>query len=272
MKRFLEWCKNTTRFLNRSSKPGKMKVGLVESLNARPLTWGFEKNPLIETVYESPKVLSEMLLRGELDTALISSVECLRNQDKLSYSLSCGVCTKTSVRSILFFHHKMDKVDLSKVLVESGSRTSVALLDLLLWKQFKRRINLIPEAPSIIKDQLKQSQGSHLLFGDNALLAEYDSSIYEVFDLAEWWNRITGLYFIFALWAYPKDKWIQDSFFLESLEFGMENIQDIIDQEKRFPSKFTYNYLMKELYYKPEAKSFQGFLQFEIELKKMGIL
>lgn len=249
-----------------------MKVGLVESLNARPLTWGIENDTSLEKVYQSPKVLNEMLLRGDLDTALISSVECLRNNDKLAYSLSCGVCGKTSVRSILFFHHRSELEELSIVTVDIGSRTSVALLELLLFKQFQRKIEVKSQDPTLIKSKLKQGLGSHLLFGDNALLAEYDENKYLVIDLAEWWNRLTGKYFIFALWAYPKDKWIEDSFFLKSLDYGLENIQDIIDQEKRFPSKFTYNYLMKELHYKPEAKNFQGFLQFEIELRNLGIL
>ncbi len=249
-----------------------MRVGLVKSLNARPLTWGIEQDANVVKIYDTPKALKDMLLKGDLDTALISSVECLRHQDILSFSLSCGVCAKTKVRSILFFMKRSEEKNLMKVFVEEGSRTSVALLDLMLTKRYNRRIELIPSTPEELMSRLKSNSDSCLLFGDSALLAEWDESNYISIDMAEWWNQLTGKYFIFALWAYPKEKWIPDSFFIKSLEFGLANIQDIIDQEKRFPAKFTYNYLMNELHYKPEAKNYQGFLEFEIELKKYGIL
>jgi chorismate dehydratase len=249
-----------------------MRVGLVKSLNARPLTWGFEQDSKVVKIYDTPKVLNEMLLNGDLDTALISSVECLRHQDKLSFSLSCGVCAKTKVRSILFFLKRSEEENLERVFVEEGSRTSVALLDLMLFKKYNRRIDLIPSTPEELMSILKSNLGSCLLFGDSALLAEWDESIYISIDMAEWWNQLTGKYFIFALWAYPKEKWIPDSFFIQSLEFGLANIQDIIEKEKRFPAKFTYNYLMNELHYKPEAKNYQGFLEFEIDLRNYGIL
>ena len=68
-----------------------MKIGIVKHLNARPLTYGFEKSGSHELVFENPSVLKDLLLKGKLDTALISSVECIRNESVLAYSTACGV-------------------------------------------------------------------------------------------------------------------------------------------------------------------------------------
>ncbi|HMY65661.1 MAG TPA: ABC transporter substrate-binding protein, partial [Leptospiraceae bacterium] len=62
-----------------------MRIGLVKHSNARPLTFGIEKSGEHSLVYENPSVLKDLLLEGKLDTALISSVECIRNRG-LSYT------------------------------------------------------------------------------------------------------------------------------------------------------------------------------------------
>lgn len=241
----------------------------MESLNARPLTWGFEKKSEHTIFRDSPKNLAERLLSGELDTALISSVECIRRRDTLGYSISCGVCARTSVRSILYFRNKKyPKHD--TVFVDSGSKTSVALLEILLELEQNLKVKTIPRPASWIQAEIQSGRNSHLLFGDNALRANWDPDQYEILDLAEWWNRLTGQFFIFALWAFPKEFPIDDRVFLQSLEFGLQNIPAIVEQENEFPKKFCLDYLTRELHYIPEDKNLTGFKLFEDYLWKFN--
>ena len=95
-----------------------MKIGVVKHLNARPLTYGFEKKGEHSIFYENPSVLKEELLKGNLDLALISSVECIRNSDVLDFSLSTGVCSSNRVRSILYFENKFQKETKNRALIE----------------------------------------------------------------------------------------------------------------------------------------------------------
>lgn len=254
-----------------------MRIGLVESINARPLTWGFEREKKHELIYSSPKVLSELLLAGQLDTALISSVEVLRNLNQLDYSRACGVCAREKVRSILFFKNKKELFPPHEFFVDWGSKTSVALFELLLRMDRGIHAHTIPTNPKIIQDSIKNGYGSHLLFGDNALSIKWDPEIFSAIDLAKWWNEKTGLYFIFALWAYPKKSPIEDEFFLNSLELTDVGIQEIINQDKRIHPQglekdILYRYLKEELHYIPLEKSWRGLELFEVLLKEHKIL
>lgn len=240
-----------------------MRIGIVKHLNARPLTYGFEKSDDNDLVFENPSVLKDLLLKGELDTALISSVECIRNQSVLSYSTACGVCAKEKVRSILFFRNKKEIFPQEKIYTDAGSRSSVALLQTLLKKETDKLIEVVPTNPNVILQKIQEGKDSHLLFGDNALLANWDSTNFEVTDLAEWWHRETSLSFVFAFWAFPKTKVFSDSFFLDSLEFGLANIEEIISSEKRFSREMLESYLKKELHYRITADDMRGFELFK---------
>ncbi|HMV45112.1 MAG TPA: ABC transporter substrate-binding protein [Leptospiraceae bacterium] len=249
-----------------------MKIGIVKHLNARPLTYGFEKTGNHTLVFENPSVLKDLLLKKELDLALISSVECIRNESVLSFSTSCGVCAKEKVRSILFFKNKKEIFPSEKIYTDSGSRSSVALLQTLLRKETNQLISVIPTDPKEILTQIENGFNSHLLFGDNALLAKWNSEFYEVYDLAEWWYKSTGLSFIFAFWAFPKSSSYPDSIFLESLEYGISHIGEIIETEKRFPREMVEEYLKKELHYKTTDLDISGFSLFKKLCTDWGIL
>lgn len=249
-----------------------MKIGIVKHLNARPLTYGFEKTGSHSLVFENPSVLKDLLLQSKLDIALISSVECIRNESLLSYSTACGVCAKEKVRSILFFKNKKENFPPAKIYTDSGSRSSVALLQTLLKKETNRLIDVIPTDPSSIMEQIQLGKNSHLLFGDNALLANWDTNLFDVYDLAEWWHKSTNLSFVFAFWAFPKNKSYPDSFFLDSLEYGITHIDEIINSEKRFSKDMLESYLKKELHYRLTQLDLSGFLHFKELCIDMKIL
>lgn len=247
-----------------------MKLGIVKHLNARPLTYGFEKSGKYELYYDNPSILKEELLKGNLDIALISSVECIRNIDSLDFSLSTGVCASKKVRSILFFENK-NKQD-HKIFVDEGSRSSVALLKILYKIKYGSLPETIPHPPASIQTMIHAGIGSHLLFGDNALLSEYKEELYTVRDLAEWWNQSTGLNFIFALWAYPKALKPDEQLFYSSLEYGLQNIEEIMLAEKRFSKELMRTYLQNELHYVVTEKDKAGFQKFAAYSKEFGLL
>lgn len=248
-----------------------MKIGIVKHLNARPLTYGFEKSGKYELYYENPSILKEELLNGSLDLALISSVECIRNRDKLDFSLSTGVCASKKVRSILYFEN-IQSPSTPRIFVDSGSRSSVALLKILFYTKYGVVPETIPYPPEKIQMDIDSGFGSHLLFGDNALLSTYDGNKYKVYDLAEWWNHITNLNFIFALWAYPKGKKIDEQLFYSSLEFGLQNLDEIITSEKRFSRDMIKIYLGTELHYVVTGADRKGFELFSEKCTNLGLI
>lgn len=240
-----------------------MRLGLVKHINARPLTYGLEIEKKHTLIYDNPSLLKDMLLAGKLDAALISSVECLRNQKQLAFSTTTGVCAKERVRSILFYHNRREDYPPEKIYVDSGSRTSVALLKVLLQMSIGKIPPTISQDPSYIMSMLSKGHGFHMLFGDNALLAKYSLHNFYVYDLAHWWYRETGKGFCFAFWAYPKENPIPDSFFEQSLQVGLKYMDKILRREKRLPKDLLERYLTQELHYYLKPEDWQGFLEFE---------
>jgi chorismate dehydratase len=127
----------------------------------------------------------------------------------------------------------------------------VALLDSLLYESTGKIFPLLDTDPEYILSGLDTQTGG-LLIGDSALQFEKEylfnkkTNRYRVIDLSAWWNQIHNLPFVFALWAYPSASEISPDFFTESLNSGLENIQEIIN-ESEFPD--TENYLTLNLHY-----------------------
>lgn len=258
----------TSRFLK---SHGCMRIGIVKHLNARPLTYYFENSSEYDIISENPSVLVELLKAGELDLALISSIECERNKAVLSYSKQVGVCAKNFVRSVLFYRNRNESKLPEVIYTDSGSRASVALLQCLFYLEHMLTLNVIPTKAEEIQLMMKKSEGSHLLFGDHALL-HTTSKDYEIIDLASWWNEVTGLYFCFAFWAYPKERPVSDELLLKSLTIGLDNLDKIIQNEMRLPTAIVDRYLRHELHYIPEEKNLKGFDLYIETCKKLNLI
>ena len=60
----------------------KLRVGIVNFLNSKPLAWGFLKGhhaDLFAPTYHPPAMVARLLGQGALDIGLIPSVEVLRD-------------------------------------------------------------------------------------------------------------------------------------------------------------------------------------------------
>ncbi|EQA38705.1 menaquinone biosynthesis protein [Leptospira inadai serovar Lyme str. 10] len=253
-------------------RQSRVKIGIVKHLNARPLTWGFEQHSEYKVVPENPSLLKDYLLRGLVDVGLISSIECLRNSEVLSVSMKVGVCATEQVRSIKFFKNKKEPYPPFRILTDNGSRTSMALVRVLVHCETGYLPEVSPTDPRIIKEEISIGRGSHMLFGDNALFAEWNPEIYEVRDLAGWWYETTGTSFIFALWASKKPLELPDSFFMDSLKFGQAHIEDIIAKETRLPEDLVRKYLTQELHYEITESDRAGLDRFGKYCADLGIL
>ncbi|MBM9499112.1 menaquinone biosynthesis protein [Leptospira sp. 201903071] len=249
-----------------------MKIGIVKHLNARPLTWGFEKDNKNQIVPDNPAILKDYLLNDRIDLGLISSIECIRNREIFNTYQTTGVCAKEKVRSILFFKNLKEEYPPKVILTDSGSKTSMSLVRVLVHEETGKIPDVIPTDSKMIQKQIENGIGSHMLFGDNALLAKWNPDFYDVRDLAQWWNELTGLGFIFALWASKKPLLVEESLFIQSLEYGISHFEEIISQESRLPETVVREYLTKELHYKVTEEDHKGFFLFGEKCKNLDLL
>ena len=146
--------------------------------------------------FDHPAALCRQLAAGELDVALVSSFEFLRNP---IYSIVDGVSIASHgpVFSVLLAHAGPVEA-LSEIVVDPASETSVNLLRCLLAEQFRAAPVLLPRTSHELP--ITRERGL-LLIGDQAIRFRKESGErYEIFDLGAEWQRFCALPFVYALW------------------------------------------------------------------------
>jgi chorismate dehydratase len=174
-----------------------VRLGAVSYLNARPLTWSLDGDPRWQIRYDLPSACAGVLARGEVDLALVSSVEYLRSAD---YRLvpGVGIGSRGPVASIGLFTRKPVQ-DVRSVALDTSSLTSVALVRILCERQFGIGPAFVSHAPDLAA--MTAACDAALLIGDPALEADPGPLGLTKIDLGEEWTAMTGLPFIYAAWT-----------------------------------------------------------------------
>ncbi len=179
---------------------GTLRVGAVSYLNAKPLYYRLgERSPRVELSMDLPSRLATRLASGSLDVALIPSVEYLRGAAS-GYEILPGfaIAARGAVRSVkLFSRVPFDRID--RLALDEGSRTSQALTRVWLDAAYGVRPSRIETLPMGVS-ALESTADAVLVIGDRAMKVP-DAPFHAVVDLAEAWNALTGLPFVFALWV-----------------------------------------------------------------------
>jgi chorismate dehydratase len=177
-----------------------IRVGAVSYLNAKPLYYGLcGFAPGVRLSMDVPSRLAEQLAGGELDVALIPSVEYLRGME-FGYEIIPGfaIAARGPVRSVkLFSRVPWDRIE--RLALDAGSRTSQALARIWLDAKHGVRPAIVEELPLGVS-VLESTADAVLVIGDRAMKVPSDP-FHDVVDLAEAWVDLTGLPFVFALWV-----------------------------------------------------------------------
>jgi chorismate dehydratase len=174
-----------------------IRLGSVPYLNALPLYRVLESHRHLDIVRAVPSRLSTILRTGQCDAALIPVVEWFRGAGKNLVSDGCVGCDGP-VRSVLLFH-KTEISNIQSVAADASSRTSVALLRVILADLFHIEPRFSNHAPSL--NLMLENHDAALIIGDPALEAAQNvPPNIRVLDLGAAWKELTGLPFVFAVW------------------------------------------------------------------------
>lgn len=178
----------------------RKRIGAVSFLNTKPLIYGIERNLLphnFELTKDIPSALAVELNAGKLDVALIPSIAYAKNSPSLRIVPECGIIAHNEVNSIrLYFNRNLNSI--RSVAVDISSMTSVVLTKILLAEKFELKPEFTAARPDINK--MLATADAALIIGDSALF-KTESVSRNYLDLAEEWNDMTGLPFVFAIWA-----------------------------------------------------------------------
>lgn len=177
----------------------KIRVGIVNYLNTKPLIYGLDKPPvanLIELVGDYPSRVAELLIKGEVDIGLIP-VAVIPQLPSAHVVGNYCIGTEGEIASVALFS-EVPMYEIKKVYLDYQSRTSVALLKYLM----KEYWGINPEiVEAVDEDYRKEIKGTTagLVIGDRALEQRKISTF--IYDLGSEWRKITGLPFVFAAWV-----------------------------------------------------------------------
>ena len=188
----------------------RLKVEAVSFLNTKPLIYPLLNGELrtdnIELSIEVPSRAAMHLSSGEIDVGLIPIIEYFRaNPSHTSYAILPGIsiASRECVRSIQLFS-RVPIRKIRRIALDTNSRTSVALLKILIAEKYQISPLFTTCAPTInpktaLHDQSDAPFDAILLIGD-AALRHLGSTEYSV-DLGKAWYQLTGLPFVYACWV-----------------------------------------------------------------------
>jgi chorismate dehydratase len=251
---------NLERESSLSQSLAPFRVGSVRYLNAVPLTRGLEE----EVVFATPAKLAEMLQRNELDAALVSVTEVLFN-DQYEVLDGIAIASLGEVKSVLLAHRKPIG-EVQEVFCDTASLTSVQLLRVLLAER-----GLKPEFKPLASYDPASLPDFALLIGDPALDFLFTSHAYEILDLGTAWLELTGLPFVYAVWALRRG--LENSAALrrqlrEARDFGLDTLDHIIRNRTEYDADFRQDYLSWHIHYHLGMDEKRGLEKFVELLRK----
>lgn len=242
------------------------RLGCVKYLNARPLARGWTG----EVVFDHPAALCQRLAAGDLDIALVSSFEFLRNP---IYQIvdRVAIASDGPVYSVVVALEPGSEP--RQIEIDPASATGVSLLRILLLDRGSELKSL-----PIPTDKLSPLQGGHarFLIGDQAIrFRQKFGAAYTYWDLGAEWRGVTKLPFVYALWLMRPE--VSDApdlpDRLRSLKaFNLAYLDNLIAEEKEFDRAFCRTYFRDHLRFDFGDKEKEGLALFGRLCVKHGLL
>lgn len=180
-----------------------IRIGRINYTNVWPIFYHFPAARFqgqVEFVLQVPATLNQAMKRGEIDMGPISS---FAYGDRFrEYVLFPGLSVSAwgNVNSILLFHRKpLEEIKNGTIALVNTSATSVNLLKIIVEKFYGGRPRYF-SFPPLLEEMMAQADAA-LLIGDDAIRAHWSNRDYLVTDLGAEWNRLTGRWMSFAVWA-----------------------------------------------------------------------
>ena len=205
----------------------KIRVGVVNYLNTKPLVYGLEKPPIsdqIELVGDYPSRLAQMLIDQEIDLGLIP-VAVLPQLSEYHIIGNYCIGTEGEIASVALFS-EVPMHEIKKVYLDYQSLTSVALLKYLMKEYWGINPEIVEAVNEEYRKEIKGTTAG-LVIGDRAFEQRKISTF--IYDLGSEWRSITGLPFVFAAWVSTKP--LPDDFlklFDEANAMGLRHIDKIV--------------------------------------------
>ena len=232
----------------------KIKISVVSYLNSKPFIYGLQNSEIINKIaleLDIPSVCAQKVLDGTVDVGLIPVAMLPKINPHYIISDYC-IGAEGKVASVMLYS-RVPLPEIKTILLDYQSQTSVMLVKVLAKNYWK--IN--PQWEKTETDYENKIEGTTaaLIIGDRTFGLENKYAF--AYDLAEEWQKFTGLPFVFACWVANKklpNEFIME--FNESLKFGLDNRKILIEElngNKQYQTNIT-TYLEQNIRYNFDDK------------------
>lgn len=241
-----------------------VKISIVNYYNTTPFVYGIDHSPVKSQMHielDYPSACAQKLKEGRVDVGIVP-VAILPELDH--YEIITDYCLGAvgRVDSVKLFASRPLE-ELTQVMLDYQSKSSVTLIRVLNQFFWKKNIRFVQAAPGY-EDSLSGTTGG-VIIGDRALVSR---NTYEYqYDLAEEWQKYTGLPFVFAAWV--SNKKLDDDFisgFNQALGYGVSHIADAVKAHPKEIRGFdAYDYLANKMSYTldgPKKEALSRFLSY----------
>ncbi|MDD3581059.1 MAG: menaquinone biosynthesis protein [Desulfobacca sp.] len=180
----------------------KLRLGRIGYINVLPIYYALDQALVpngAEVIWGTPAELNALMGAGRLDVSGISSLEYGRHFHDYLLLSDLSISSQGDVGSVLFFSRlPFHRLSGRAVRLSHSSATSAALVKILLAEIYGAR-PLYYSGP--VAPQLADGCSGLLAIGDEALRLRATGVYPYYLDLGRAWYELTGLPFVFGVWA-----------------------------------------------------------------------
>ncbi len=185
----------------------EVRIGRISYINVAPVYYGLDrtmKPSWLTMVTEPPAVLNGMLERGDIVLSPVSAAAYAKNHEQWKIMPDLSISSFGKVMSVLLVSRcPLEDLHGKPVFFTEESATAAALS-----RYFFAIRNVSPhiETGKITDSaRLAEKADAVLVIGDAALTQNWPAHFNHVYDLGDMWKTMTGLPFVFAVWAVRRD-------------------------------------------------------------------
>ncbi len=272
------------------------RLGVVHYLNTLPLIEGLEKLPDLELIPAPPAQLADALIAGHTDLALVSVVDALRpSQHPISDPrpqtpdprphltlLPVGMIASDGPTMTVRLVSRVPIREITSLTADDESHTSVALCRIILAELYAVEPTIQPRKAAEWLDDptARRSVESALLIGDKVVNSPPLDDFPHQLDLGEQWKRLTGLPFVYAMWACRSG---------EELSEPVQRAAGLLDRQVRrnqtrlswlvqtraqafgWPEALAHRYVCDLLRFCVDERAIEGLMAFWDRCKALGL-
>ena len=247
------------------------RIGSVRYVNAKPLISRFETEGAesgVELIEDVPSRLPALLEAGEVEAILVSSAYALTEPGR-RIAEGCVIATYGAAQSVRLFS-QVPLSEIRSLALDASSLTSNLLCRLVLDARYGAR----PEFETMPADLGRMLAGhdAALIMGDAGMLASH-SALIEA-DLGLEWTEMTGLPFVWAVWA--GDERLSSSLvgsLVSARDWGLLRLPEIVSACERLPGwgdGVARRYLSETMHYRMGEGDLAGLRLFREMVSERG--